>query len=153
MTEPFSKTFHVRWGDLDSNAHMRNTAYLDTGGDVRMLYFAEHGFPMSEFERLRIGPVVLRDEVDYYRELRLLEPMTVTLVLAGLSEDAARFRLRNEFFDGKGKLAARVTSSGGWLDLSARKLIPPPETLAALVRALVPTDDFEPIRPRPAPAA
>ena len=29
MTEPFRKSFIVRWADMDFNAHMRNTAYLD----------------------------------------------------------------------------------------------------------------------------
>src|SRR5207244_2200517 len=100
----------VRWGDMDFNAHMKNTAYLDVSADVRMMYFAEHGFPMREFERLRIGPVIQRDEVDYYKEMHLLETVRVTLQLAGLSEDASRFRLRNDFFREGDRLVARVTS-------------------------------------------
>jgi acyl-CoA thioester hydrolase len=44
MSEPpFSKTFHVRWGDMDFNAHMGNTAYLDACVDVRLMFFREHG--------------------------------------------------------------------------------------------------------------
>jgi len=31
----------------------------------------EHGFPMEEFLRLRIGPVVMKDEVEYFREVGL----------------------------------------------------------------------------------
>ena len=34
-----------------------------------------------------------------------------------------------------GDLAARITSLGGWLDLAARKLVAPPEPLAAALRA------------------
>ena len=78
MAPLFSKTFHVGWGDMDFNAHMRNTAYLDMSADVRMMYFAEHGFSMREFERRRIGPVVMRDELEYFRDghpiLGSLEP-------------------------------------------------------------------------------
>jgi len=103
MPEPFSKTFHVRWGDVDSNAHMRNTAYLDLCVDVRMMFFAEHGFSMREFERLRFGPVVMKGEIEYSRELRLLETVTVTLELAALNADVSRFRLRNEFFNADGQ--------------------------------------------------
>lgn len=55
---PFSRTFHVRWGDMGFNAPMLNTAYLDTAVDVRLMYFAGNGFPSSEFGRLRLGPVV-----------------------------------------------------------------------------------------------
>jgi acyl-CoA thioester hydrolase len=138
----FEKTFHVRWGDMDFNAHMKNTAYLDVAGDVRMIYFSENGFSMREFERLRLGPVILRDELDYHRELRLLETVRVTLGLAGLSADASRFRLRNEFFREDGKTVARVTSTGGWLDLGVRKIVAPPEKLAGLLRALERTGDF-----------
>jgi acyl-CoA thioester hydrolase len=140
---PFSKTFHVRWGDMDFNAHMGNTAYLDACVDVRLMYFREHGFSPREFERLRIGPVVLRDELDYFRELRLLEPVRITLELAGLNADASRFRLRNEFFREDGALAARVSTLGGWLDLSQRKLTAPPENLAAALRLLHRSADFQ----------
>ncbi len=139
----FARTFQVRWADLDFNAHMKNTAYLDLGPDVRMMFFAENGFPVQEFERLRIGPVILRDELDYYRELRLLEPVTVDLVLAGLSKDNKRFRIRNHFFRGDGKMAARVTSTGGWLDLEARKLIVPPDALLQALLAMPRSEEFE----------
>jgi acyl-CoA thioester hydrolase len=142
MAPLFSKTFHVGWGDMDFNAHMRNTAYLDMSADVRMMYFAEHGFSMREFERRRIGPVVMRDELEYFRELRLLEPVTVTLSLAALSRDAVRFALRNEFFKDDKKRVATVTSFGGWLDLEKRKLTSPPEQLAKLLDELPRCEDF-----------
>lgn len=143
MEAPFEKVFHVRWGDMDFNAHMRNTAYLDTSGDVRMMYFAENGFPMREFERLKLGPVIVRDELEYFKEMRLLDPVRVSLRLAGLNADASRFRLRNEFFREDGKLAARVTSTGGWLDLAARRLTAPPAELARAMQALKRSDDFQ----------
>ena len=62
MAEPFSRVLQVGWGDLDANQHMRNTAYLDRSADVRMMYFLDRGFSMREFEKLRFGPVVRRDE-------------------------------------------------------------------------------------------
>ena len=66
-------TLMAGWADMDSNAHMRNTAYLDKAVDVRMLFFTKMGFPATEFERLRLGPVVMRDEVEYFLEIRMLE--------------------------------------------------------------------------------
>ena len=139
----FIRKLTAGWSDMDFNAHMRNTAYLDKSADVRLMFFAEQGFPAEEFIRLRIGPVVKRDEVDYFKEVNLLEEMSVSLMVAGLSDDGSRFRLRNEFSRADGKLTARVTSTGGWLDLSARKLIAPPDKLLAALRALARTDDFE----------
>src|ERR1700687_1826362 len=132
----FERTFQVSWTHLDAMGHMSNTAYLDAAVDVRFMYFTEHGFPPSEFVRLKLGPVARRDEVDYYRELRLLDKASITLRLAGLSEDASRYRFRNEVYRADGELSARITSLGGWLDLAARKLVAPPEALRRALRNL-----------------
>lgn len=138
----YSKKLYAGWDDMDFNSHMRNTAYLDKSVDVRMMYCADHGFPISEFVRLRIGPVVLKDEIEYFREVGLLQELTVTLALAGLSADCSRFIMRNEIYRQDGKLCASVTSSGGWLSLAERKLIVPPAGLQAALNALHRTDDF-----------
>ena len=130
------------WGDMDFNAHMRNTAYLDKSADSRMLFFAENGFPMSEFVRLKIGPVIMKDEVEYHREVGLLDTVTVTLAMAAGAEDGSRFLMRNEFLRADGKLAARVTSTGGWLDLPTRKLVAPPAALLRALASLSRTDDY-----------
>ncbi|MFZ6779331.1 thioesterase family protein [Undibacterium sp. Ji83W] len=137
----YEKTLIAGWGDMDFNSHMRNTAYLDKSADVRMMYFADCGFPMAEFMRLRIGPVVMKDEIEYFREFHLLDEVTVTLSLAGLSDDGRRLKIRNEFFN-KGKLAARVTSLVGWLDLNARKLMTPPDKLLEAMRQTTRAEDF-----------
>lgn len=140
---PYEFATHVSWAALDANGHMANTAYLDVVVDARFSYFTSRGFGPGEFARMRIGPVVRRDEVDYFRELHLLQPVKVNFALAGISEDASRFRIRNEIFRGDGELAARVTSLGGWFDLAARKLIAPPDQLAEAMHALDRTADFE----------
>ncbi len=139
----FEKTLVAGWGDMDFNSHMRNTAFLDKSADVRMLFFSENGFPMEEFMRLKLGPVIRKDEIEYFREVRLLESFQARLALAGLSEDGSRFLMRNEFWRADGALIARVTSAGGWLDLAARKLAAPPEALLAALRTLTVTDDFQ----------
>ena len=139
----YERTFTAGWGDMDFNSHMRNTAYLDKSADIRMIYFSENGFPMAEFVRLRIGPVIMKDEVEYFKEVGLLETLKVTLDQAGLAEDGSRFLLRNEFYKTDGKLVARVTSAGGWLDLAARKLVVPPDALLQAMRTLQKTDDFQ----------
>ena len=141
--EMFVRRLRAGWGDVDFNAHMRNTAYLDKSADVRMMFFSENGFSMAEFVRLRIGPVVMKDEIEYFKEVGLLEEVDVGLALAGLSDDGSRFRLRNEFLRTDGKLCARVTSLGGWLDLVARRLVSPPEKLLAVLKTLPRTEDFE----------
>jgi acyl-CoA thioesterase FadM len=54
------------------------TCRFSTSADVRMMFFAEHGFSMEEFVRRKLGPVILKDELEYFREVRLLETFRVT---------------------------------------------------------------------------
>jgi acyl-CoA thioester hydrolase len=143
MRRVFEKQLIAGWGDMDFNSHMRNTAFLDKSADVRMMFFVEHGFPMEEFVRQQIGPVIRKDEIEYFREIRLLEGFRVTLALAGLSADGSRFILRNEFWRAGEQLAATVTSAGGWLDLSVRKLVAPPGGLLTALRSLPETADYQ----------
>jgi len=139
----FVKSFFAGWGDMDFNAHMKNTAYLDKSGDCRMMFFAEHGFPMREFIRLKIGPVVMKDEIEYFKEVNLLEEIHAHLSLGGLSDDGSRFLMRNEFIKIDGRLAGRVHSLGGWMHLAERKLVAPPENLLKALRLLPQTDNFQ----------
>jgi len=125
------------------NAHMKNTAYLGISADVRMMFFAEQGFSMREFERLKIGPVIMLDEIEYFREMRLLESIKVNLLVSGLNADASRFKFRNEFFRDDGKIVSRVNSAGGWLDLVERRLVAPPEILSQVILNLKRSDDFQ----------
>jgi acyl-CoA thioester hydrolase len=138
----YSKTLYAGWADMDFNSHMKNTAYLDKAADVRQMFLMEHGFPAEEFLRLRLGPVVMKDEVEYFKEVGLQQKIEVNYALAGQAADGSRFLLRHEVFRPDGKLAARVTSAGGWLDLTARKLIEPPPALLAAMNLLERTPDF-----------
>ncbi len=123
----FERKLTAGWGDMDFNSHMRNTAYLDKSADVRMMFFSENGFP----------------ELDYFREVGLLEEIRVTLEVVELSADGSRFLLQNTFYHSDGKLIARVRSKGGWLDLNARKLVAPPDKLLTAMRRAPRSDDFK----------
>ncbi|HEX8197377.1 MAG TPA: thioesterase family protein, partial [Pyrinomonadaceae bacterium] len=142
MEKVFEKTFHVGWANVDFNGHLGNTSYLNLAVDVRMFFFAENGFPIQEFQRQHFGPVILKDEISYFKEMYMLDKIRITFLGAGISEDASKFRIRNEFFREDGKLAARLTTTGGWLSLETRKLIVPPQNLADVMKSLARTDDF-----------
>jgi acyl-CoA thioester hydrolase len=109
------------------------------------MFFSENGFPMEEFSRLKLGPVIMKDEIEYQKEIGLLQEIRVTLAIAGLSADGSRFLMRNEVFRPDGKLCAKITSAGGWLDLAARRLVAPPEALLAALKLLPQTADFTPL--------
>ena len=120
--ERYEKVLTAGWRDMDYNSHMANTAYLDRSADVRMMYFAENGFTAEDMLRMRIGPVIMKDEIEYFREVRLLQEIRVGLALSGLAPDGSRFMLRNEISQLDGTRCAVVTSTGGWLDLNLAQL-------------------------------
>ena len=139
----YEKTFTVRWADCDANGHMRNTAYSEYAIEVRMDYLTEQGFGFDKFLETKIGPVLLREEIDYLRELRMGERVAVDFVALGLSPDGARFRMRHEFVRADGKPCGRITLDGGWMDLRTRRLAPPPEALQAVLRAAPRAETWE----------
>ncbi len=142
MTAPFSFTTRADWLLCDPNGHMRNSAYLDLAVHCRMRYLDANGFPVAEFARRRLGPAVRWERVDYRREVRHLEEVVVELWLDGASGDLSRFRFANPILK-SGERAALVTTEAGWLDLAERRLVVPPEDLAAAIRRLPLTEGFE----------
>ena len=141
--KPFAISTYAGWADMDANAHMANFAYLNKCVDSRMSFFKQQGFDVAVFAKRRIGPVLRRDELEYHREVTVLEPITVTLALAGMADDGSRYRLVNEVLKEGGVLAARVRCEGGWMDLATRKLIAPPEELRAALAAMPRAAEFE----------
>ena len=136
---------YAGWKDIDFNQHMRNTAFLEKADDVRMMFFAENGLAIDEFSRLKVGPVVFKDEVEYFKEVNLFDKIKISISTAGISEDGSRYIIRNEFFRPDGKIAARINSYGTWLDLAGRKIIVPPEKLQMVLKALPKTEDYKEI--------
>jgi acyl-CoA thioester hydrolase len=59
-----------------------------------------------------------------------------------MSTDGSRWRIRQDVLRPDGKTCARLTSSGGWMDLAARKLVAPPAALLDLFNKEIAMDDF-----------
>jgi acyl-CoA thioester hydrolase len=138
----FEERFRVGWSDLDGNAHMGNSSYLDQVSNTRMLFFVKNGFTPARFASEKFGPVVVRDELVYKKELRLMEEFTVDFELGGISEDGVRFRVRNTFRNGANEVVAVVKSEGVWFDLEHRRPRSPPSELDTVMRSLQRSEDF-----------
>jgi acyl-CoA thioester hydrolase len=95
------------------------------------MYFAGNGYPMGEFARLRLGPVGMKDELEYFSQVGLLDTIVVTMSVAGMSTDSSCCRLRQKVLRSDGQVCARLMSSGGWTDLAVCKLVAPPAALEA----------------------
>jgi acyl-CoA thioester hydrolase len=145
--DEFSRQFELRWSDADANGHVRHTVYAELGVEIRMAFLASGGFRWKELERMGIGPVLLREELDYLRELSLGDRVRVDLEVTASSPDGAKWRMRHRVFDPAGELAARVTVAFGWLDLAARRLAVPADPFVAHLRTAPRAADHEELPP------
>lgn len=138
----FSCRFEVRWADLDGNRHVRNTAFSEYASHTRFQLLAMHGFTPERLEAQRFGPVMMREEVRYRREVRFGDTLSVDVACAGLSSDASHWLVRQEVRRSDGKDAAILVIQGGWIDLSTRKAIAPPQELSDLLQGLPRAKEF-----------
>lgn len=143
----YEKTFVVRWADCDMNGHLRNTGYSEYCIDARVAYLSERGFPPARYVELGFGPVILREEIEYLRELRMGEQFRVDVRMQGLSPEGGRFKFAHVLTREDGVLAGRLSLLGGWMDLRSRRLSAPPPSLQEVMRAAPRADGFEELPP------
>ena len=74
---------------------------------ARMSFFKQHGFPVSEFAKRRSARSCGGTNSSTTARSALLEPITVTLEIAGMAPDGSRFRLRERDPDGETASARR----------------------------------------------
>jgi acyl-CoA thioester hydrolase len=142
MTGPFSRSFVVRWSDVDGNGHLRNTAFSEYANDTRIGLLGSFGFTWDRFRALGFGPVLFREEVEYRREAALGDAVTVDALSAGCAPDASRWSIRHRLWKGDGTEMAVVTVVGSWLDLEARRAVAPPQDLADAFRSMPRSEPF-----------
>jgi acyl-CoA thioester hydrolase len=149
MNAAYAKTFEVRWADLDPNAHMRHSAYTDYGAQTRVGFLAEHGFTLERFQKLRLGPVLFREDTRFLREIRANERISVTAEVTGQSPNKKHWRIRHRIFRADGELACVIDCQGAWFDLVARKVVPAPPELEAALLAMPRSADYAEFTPTP----
>ena len=128
--DEYSKSYEIRWSDLDANGHVNYAVYINAAGDVRYHFFWEHGFPPEKFEQIGMGPVYTAIHAEFLREVRLGETVTINYAVSGLSPQGARWRVHHDILKANGKKAVALTLEGVILDLATRQpTIPTPELL------------------------
>jgi acyl-CoA thioester hydrolase len=139
----YSRTYEIRWSDLDANGHVNYAAYINAAGDVRYHFFWEHDFPPEKFEEIGMGPVYTTIHAEFLREVRLGETVTINYLVAGLSPSGTRWKVRHDVLKANGKKAVRLELEGVILDLTRRTpTVPAPELLQ--IFELIPrAKDFE----------
>jgi len=131
-----TKTFEVRWDEVDPNQHMRHTVYLTYGADARVAIFNNNGIEFGVNGIPDVAPVLFREEAIYRREVRFGDTVEVRTTITKLSDDAGRWSMKHEVLRPDGELAATIEADGAWIDMTTRKLAVPPPDIASAFRAL-----------------
>ncbi|MET9498643.1 acyl-CoA thioesterase [Streptomyces sp. NPDC006552] len=124
MAEPYTVRIEVRGYETDSQGHLNQAVYLQYAEHARWSALRRAGIEQSTLLGRGVGPVALETTVRYLRELRAGDEVDVDCVFEW--GDGKTFRIRQSVTRSDGTVSAEVTSVGGLLDLTARKLVKDP---------------------------
>lgn len=145
----FKIPIDIRWSDLDPNFHVKHSSYYDFGAYCRMYFFTETGTTTQLLLEHKVGPILLREECVFKRELHFGDKVTINLKIKKATHDYSRWTLVHEIYKNGDKLSAIITVDGAWLDTAHRKLIAAPTFARKTIENLEFTPDFEWIVQKP----
>ena len=139
----YSKQFEALWVDVDMNGHLQHTAYSRYATNVRVGFFRDVlKTNFQGFSEQNLGPIVLKEFIEYKREVHLSDIMDIDIALAGVSADCGRWLIRHQAHV-HGKVACIINMEGAWLDLKLRKMGIPNQQLIESFNKLAQTKDFK----------
>ncbi|HAK12374.1 MAG TPA: thioesterase, partial [Chitinophagaceae bacterium] len=122
----FTRAIEIRWSDLDPNQHLRHSVYYDWGAYMRMVMLSEAGMTTQALQQIGIGPILLREECVFRRELHFGDAVSINVQLVRCKRDMSRWTMRHEIYKNGDTLSAIITIDGAWIDIAKRKLAVPP---------------------------
>lgn len=138
----FSIEIPIRFSDTDSNGHVNNAVYNSLSEEAVFALFRESGWSKERIEAAQAGPVVLKAEYEYLRELKY--PDTVRVVTKVEVKSKTRAIFHQEIHSlAENRLSCRVTTHGMWLDLKRKRPISLPEEVLKGIGEGVSHEDFE----------
>jgi acyl-CoA thioester hydrolase len=129
----YSKSFELRWSDVDANMHVMHSRYYELGAHCRMSFLYEHGITPELFKKEMFGPILFREECTFRRELVAGETVTVNFALSKARKDGSRFSVFHEIKKADGTVAAIMNADLAWMDLIKRKLTVPPAVVQLMI--------------------
>lgn len=142
MTE-YKKKVEIRWSDLDPNFHLRHSVYYDWGAFMRMSFLTEHSLSLEVMVENNIGPILLREEAIFKKEIHFKDSVEINIQLAKCSKDLKRWTIQHEIWKNGDKLSAIVSVDGAWIDIQKRKLATPPEHFIEKFLLMPKSETFE----------
>lgn len=108
---------------LDHYGHVNHAHYLSLFEDARWGYYAHKGISAESVKNGGIGPVVLKVEISYKKEVRGGESITIRSEHLGYRHGL--WHLKQTLHKENGKVGSVAVLVFGLFDLKARKLIAP----------------------------
>jgi acyl-CoA thioester hydrolase len=139
----FPLPIQVRWSDLDPNNHVLHSVYYDWGAQCRTDFFVRHGLTPHRMQEAGFGPILLREECIFRKEIRFGDLVTMDLALVRAKRDYSRWSIRHKILLPEGTIAALLTVDGAWMDLIRRKLVAAPELVTGMIGSLPVDPAFE----------
>ena len=133
----------IRWADIDANRHLRHSVYYDYAASARIELLSARGLTLHKLEELAIGPVLLREEAVFRREIRFEDPIRISTELLKATRDYTRWTIRHEIQKQDGSRAALITIDGAWIDMNKRKFAAPDDFVLAIFDQLPKSEEFE----------
>lgn len=129
--QQYSKNLEIRWADLDPNFHVLHSKYYDFGAYCRMSFFTENGITPELLQQHHIGPIILREECFFRKEIRFGDILTINFEISKASGGYRKWTFNHELYKNGDIPVATITLDGAWLDTLTRKMaIPPTEFIA-----------------------
>ena len=132
----------VLWSQVDSNNHLRHSAYADFGAQARLELLTKIGFDTDTLEKLKIGPILFREELIYMREVRPNDTLRITCEMSHCRRDGSRWSFTQSVFRSDAIQAAQINTQGAWIDIDKRKLIGLPQDWMEKFMQIPKTKDF-----------
>jgi acyl-CoA thioester hydrolase len=119
----------VLWSQIDANMHLRHSAYADFAAQGRLALLEKMGFDGKVLSENKVGPILFREELVYFREIGLNDFVSVTCEMVKCRKDGSRWSFTQDIYRKDGIKAATVNTDGAWIDTEKRKLAVLPQLL------------------------
>ena len=140
--ENFSIQVQIRWADLDPNFHLRHSVYYDWGALCRVEFFNKIGFSTEMMGKHQLGPILLREECIFRKEIRSEDKIEIDLKIVKAKKDFSRFTIQHEIKKNDNVLSAIITVDFAWMDMTIRKLGSLPDEFQKILSASPKTENF-----------
>lgn len=128
----YEETIKVRGYELDSLGHVNQAQYLLYAESVRWNHFLSVGITLDKlYKEWNMGPVVLAQNIQYFKELTLGDEVRITSQLTQF--EGKRGTISQDFFKGDIK-AAHLEMNFTFLDFKTRRSCEPHPELLKMIQ-------------------